>query len=61
MVCDTFDTKKGDTLRTGGFFNAHNYARATAPTVIQIHGMGPFAITDVNPTDDPRNKTSEKK
>jgi len=33
----------------------------TGPAVLQIHGMGPFAINYVNPADDPRNKTSEKK
>ena len=38
-----------------------HYGWTTAPTVIQIHGLGPFAITYVNPADDPRNKTSEKK
>src|SRR5262249_48412597 len=62
---DKFDAKKGDTLRAGGFFNAQkgmqHYAWATSPTIIQIHGMGPFAINYVNPADDPRNKTSEKK
>lgn len=62
---DTFDTKKGETLRAGGYFRAEkdmqHYAWTTAPTVIQIHGRGPFAITYVNPADDPRNKTSEKK
>ena len=25
-----------------------------SPATIQVHGMGPFAITYVNPTDDPR-------
>jgi hypothetical protein len=61
-----FDTKKGETLRVGGFFRAEkdmqHYAWTSAPTVIQIHGRGPFVITYVNPADDPRNnKTSEKK
>ena len=64
---DKFDTKKGETLRAGGFVNAQkamqHYGWTTSPTVIQIHGMGPFAINYVNPADDPRNssKTSEKK
>jgi hypothetical protein len=61
---DKFDPKKGDALKAGGFFNGQkgmpHYGWTTAPTVIQIHGMGPFAITYVNPADDPRNKTSEK-
>jgi anti-sigma factor ChrR (cupin superfamily) len=62
---DKFDMKKGDTLRIGGFFRAEkdmqHYAWTSAPTVIQIHGRGPFVINYVNPADDPRNKTSEKK
>ena len=64
---DKFDTKKGETLRAGEFVNAQkamqHYGWTTSPTVIQIHGMGPFAINYVNPADDPRNnpKTSEKK
>jgi len=52
-------------VRAGGFFNAEkgmqHYGWTTGPTVIQIHGMGPFAIDYVNPADDPRNKTSEQK
>src|SRR5262245_47178823 len=62
---DKFDPKKGETVRAGGFFNAQkgmqHYGWTTTPTIIQIHGMGPFAINYVNPADDPRNKTSEKK
>jgi hypothetical protein len=60
---DKFDTKKGETLRVGGFFRAEkdmqHYAWTTEPTVIQIHGRGPFTINYVNPADDPRNKTSD--
>lgn len=61
-----FDMKKGETLRVGGYFRAEkdmqHYAWTSAPTVIQIHGRGPFVINYVNPADDPRNnKTSEKK
>ena len=47
-------------LKPGGYFRAEkgmqHYAWASAPTVIQIHGVGPFAITYVNSADDPRNK-----
>jgi quercetin dioxygenase-like cupin family protein len=61
---DTFDTKKGEALKAGGFVRAdkdmHHYAWASGPTVIQVHGMGPFAITYVNPNDDPRNKSAKK-
>jgi len=34
----------------------HHYAWAKGPTVVQIHGVGQFAFTYVNPADDPRNK-----
>lgn len=36
--------------------NTHHFAMAKGPTVLQIHGPGPFQITYVNPSDDPRNK-----
>jgi len=62
---DKFDLRKGELVRTGGFFSAQkgmqHYGWTTTPTIIQIHGIGPFAINYVNPADDPRNKTSEKK
>ena len=64
---DKFDARKVETVRAGGFFNAQkgmqHYGWTTSPTVIQVHGMGPFTINYVNPADDPRNnpKTSEKK
>jgi anti-sigma factor ChrR (cupin superfamily) len=61
---DTFDNRKGEALKAGGFFQAdkdmHHYGWTTGATVIQVHGMGPFAITYVNPNDDPRNKSAKK-
>ena len=36
----------------------HHYVIAKGATEIQIHGTGPFAITYVNPNDDPRKKTT---
>jgi len=57
---DKLDKTKGDTVKAGGFFTAkagmQHYAWASTPVVIQVHGIGPFAITYVNPADDPRNK-----
>jgi quercetin dioxygenase-like cupin family protein len=35
---------------------AHHYAVAKSDVMVQVHGLGPFAITYVNPKDDPRNK-----
>ncbi len=57
---DKLDKKKGETVKAGGFFTAkagmQHYAWASSAAVIQVHGMGPFAITYVNPADDPRSK-----
>lgn len=33
-----------------------HFAMATKPTQIQIHGVGPWTLTYVNPKDDPRSK-----
>lgn len=35
----------------------HHYAGTKGETVIQVHGIGPFAVTYINPGDDPRKKT----
>jgi hypothetical protein len=57
---DKLDQKKGILLTNGGFGEApakmNHYAWTTSPTLLQIHGQGPFAITYVNPADDPRSK-----
>jgi hypothetical protein len=34
----------------------HHFAFAKGETVVQIHGMGPFVLTYVNPNDDPSKK-----
>ena len=56
---DAVDLKTAKTLPAGGFANAqanmHHFAVAKTKTVVQVHGQGPFAITYVNPKDDPRN------
>lgn len=58
---DTEDTTKAMTLKQGGFVtagaNMHHFARAMEPTVVQVHGQGPFAITYINAKDDPRTAT----
>ena len=57
---DKLDTQKGQLLRAGGFAEApskmNHYAWSTTETVVQVHGEGPFAITYVNPVDDPSKK-----
>jgi len=61
---DTFDTAKGDALAAGGFVSLpagmHHYAWMEGPTVVQVHGIGPFALTYVNPADDPRGAAPAK-
>ncbi len=57
---DKMDKSKAQAFETGGFAalpaNMNHYAWAANDTVIQVHGEGPFAITYVNPTDDPSAK-----
>jgi quercetin dioxygenase-like cupin family protein len=57
---DKLDQKKGIELSAGGFgeapANMNHYAWASTESILQIHGQGPFAITYVNPADDPRKK-----
>jgi len=58
---DTLDTGHGQTLKTGGYAvapaNMHHYAWTTTGATIQIHMIGPFGITYVNPADDPSKST----
>ena len=37
--------------------NMNHWASTTAPTEIEVTAMGPFAITYVNPADDPRGSS----
>jgi anti-sigma factor ChrR (cupin superfamily) len=57
---DKLDESKGMELTAGGYGEApammNHYAWASSPVVIQVHGQGPFAITYVNPADDPSSK-----
>jgi len=55
---DSVDVKQAMTLGPEGFItapaSAHHFAVAQRKTVVQVSGMGPFAITYVRPADDPR-------
>ena len=57
---DKLDETKGMELTAGGYGEApakmNHYAWASSPVVVQIHGQGPFAISYVNPADDPSDK-----
>jgi quercetin dioxygenase-like cupin family protein len=56
---DKLDRSKAMTLPAGSFASLpaqmNHFAWAKGRTVVQVHGTGPFAITYVNPADDPRN------
>jgi quercetin dioxygenase-like cupin family protein len=55
---DAIDVAKGQTLTAGGFItapaDAHHWATTRGVTVVQVSGEGPFAITYVKASDDPR-------
>jgi hypothetical protein len=57
---DTIDGKTMKSLNVGekGTLpaNMHHYARAEGTTVVSVSGNGPFTITYVNKSDDPRLK-----
>jgi anti-sigma factor ChrR (cupin superfamily) len=57
---DKLDPKKGISLSPGGFAEApakmNHYAWTTGEAIVQVHGQGPFAITYVDPADDPSKK-----
>ena len=57
---DKFDPAKGQLIKAGGFVRMptgmHHFAWAKGPTIVQVHGVGPFEFSYVNPADDPRNQ-----
>ena len=58
---DAFDAKALKTVPAGSYLllprDMRHFALSKTPTVVQVHGMGPFQVNFVNPADDPRNKT----
>ena len=57
---DVIDKAHAVTLTAGGYgvapANMHHYAYTVTGGTIQVHMQGPFAITYVNPADDPSKK-----
>ena len=55
---NTFQTTGMLRLPEGGFITAPaghaHYAEARGNTIVQVHGMGPFQLTYVNPADAPK-------
>ncbi len=59
-VGEKFDKQAAKKIPAGGFAvmntGTRHYAFTKKECIIQIHGMGPWAINYVNAADDPRNK-----
>jgi quercetin dioxygenase-like cupin family protein len=57
---DKFDTSKAAALPRGSFSvvpaKSNHFAFTKEETVVQVHAIGPWGITYVNPADDPRNQ-----
>jgi len=57
---ERFDRASTRTLATGSFgywpAGTKHFAWAEGETVLQLHGLGPWTITYVNATDDPRTQ-----
>ena len=57
---ETFEAPKATELPIGTFAalapSVRHFAFTKGETVIQLHGVGPWGLTYVNPADDPRNK-----
>lgn len=57
---ETVNMASATELRPGAFMaiptGHRHYAHAVGETVVQIHGMGPFTVTYVRASDDPRNR-----
>ena len=61
---DKLDEAATKELPTGSFVvmpaKQSHFGMTKGETVVQLHGMGPWGITYVNPADDPRSKAAAK-
>jgi len=61
---EVFDKTKGVKIPTGGFGylapQMPHFFWADGETVIQLHGMGPWQLYYLNPSDDPRKMGAKK-
>jgi quercetin dioxygenase-like cupin family protein len=57
---DRFDAGTGRAMPAGSYVvmpkGEHHFAWTSGETVVQVHAIGPWGITYVNPADDPRAK-----
>jgi len=62
---EAWDDKALMTMPTGAFMgmtpNTRHFLLAKTESIIQVHGTGPFSITYVNATDDPRTAPTSMK
>jgi quercetin dioxygenase-like cupin family protein len=62
-IGEKFDQSAGAELGAGSFAvmptGTRHFAWTKGETIIQLHGIGPWGVTYVNPADDPRKKPSE--
>ena len=60
---DKFDVSKAKPMKAGDKRSmrakAHHFAAAQGGTFIQVTAMGPFALTYVNPADDPQKQAAK--
>jgi len=60
----TFDPAKGQALSAGSFSvmqpKTPHFAWTKEETILQLHGMGPWGITYINPADDPSKKVGQR-
>ena len=58
---DELDASKTTPIRAGGIFimqpSVHHFGWASEETIVQVHGVGPWGITYVNPADDPAKRS----
>lgn len=61
---ETFDKTTLKEVPAGGYVllpaQMRHYAMAKTPCTVQVHGMGPFQLTYVNPADDPSQRATSK-
>jgi quercetin dioxygenase-like cupin family protein len=61
---DTLDATKAKTMEAGTKgtvgANMHHYALAKGATIVAVTAMGPFAMTYVDPADDPRRPSRKR-
>jgi len=58
---DVLDTSKTTPMKAGSVFimqpKVHHFGWASEDTIVQVHGLGPWGITYVNPADDPAKRS----